>query len=97
MKLDLNCDLGEGEALARTRSLMRWVTSANVACGGHAGNAESMRGCVTLAKELGVHLGAHPGSWSRADRGRGSVQITPEELELLLLHQVGALDRICRA
>ncbi|HSH16107.1 MAG TPA: LamB/YcsF family protein, partial [Verrucomicrobiae bacterium] len=70
MKLDLNCDLGEGEPLGRTRALMRWISSANVACGGHAGDVRSMRACVRLAKQSGVKLGAHPGPWSRTDRGR---------------------------
>lgn len=94
MKLDLNCDLGEGEPRARTRALMRWITSANIACGGHAGDARSMRTCVRIAKEFGVHVGAHPGPWSRADLGRGGVKMTPDELELLLLQQVGALEKI---
>jgi 5-oxoprolinase (ATP-hydrolysing) subunit A len=96
MKLDLNCDLGEGEPRARTRALMRCIGSANVACGGHAGDLESMQACVRLAKEFGVRLGAHPGPWSRADLGREPVRITPEELELLLLQQVGALERLAR-
>lgn len=94
MKLDLNCDLGEGEPLARTRALMRQISSANVACGGHAGNLKSMQDCVRLAKEFGVQLGAHPGPWSRNDFGRGSIHITPDELELLLLQQVDALERL---
>lgn len=94
MKLDLNCDLGEGEPLTRTRALMRYITSANVACGGHAGGLKSMHDCVRLAKEFDVRLGAHPGPWSRADFGREPVHITPAELELLLLQQVGALERL---
>src|SRR5438132_10521639 len=65
MKLDLNCDLGEGEPLRRTRALMRWISSANVACGGHAGDFTTMESCVRLAKQQGVRLGAHPGPWSR--------------------------------
>ena len=97
MKLDLNSDLGEGEPIARTRALMRWITSANVACGGHAGDAKSMQRCVRLAKQCGVRLGAHPGPWSRGDFGRSAIQITPEEFELLLLQQVGALERVARA
>jgi UPF0271 protein len=97
MKLDLNCDLGEGESLARTRGLMRWITSANVACGGHAGDLDTMQSCVRLAKQNRVKLGAHPGPWSRSDFGRGLMRMTPDELELLLLQQVGALERIARA
>ena len=94
MKLDLNCDLGEGEPLARTRALMRWITSANVACGGHAGDMRSMRACVQLARARGVRIGAHPGPWSKGDFGRGRLQLTPDDFELLLLQQVGALERI---
>jgi len=97
MKPDLNCDLGEGEPIARTRALMRCITSANVACGGHAGDIASMTRCVRLAKQFGVKLGAHPGPWSRGDFGRGAVQLTPDEFELLLLQQVGALEAIARA
>ena len=97
MKLDLNCDLGEGEPLARTRALMRWITSANVACGGHAGDAASMAACVRLAKRHGVRLGAHPGPWDRNELGRGKIAITPDELEMLLLHQVSALEVVVRA
>ncbi len=96
MKLDLNCDLGEGEPRALTRALMRCVTSANVACGGHAGDLETMADCVDLAKQFGVRLGAHPGPWSRGDFGRGPLNLAASELELLLVHQVGALERLAR-
>lgn len=96
MILDLNCDLGEGESPARTRALMRQVTSANVACGGHAGNLDSMARCVRLARELGVRLGAHPGPHSRGDFGRAAVHPSPEELTLLVLHQAGALQQVAQ-
>ena len=96
MKLDLNCDLGEGEPRALTRALMRCVTSANVACGGHAGDLDTMASCVGLAKQFGVRLGAHPGPWSRGDFGRGPLKLASGDLELLLLHQVGALERLAR-
>ena len=78
MKLDLNCDLGEGEPLAKTRALMRCITSANVACGGHAGNVQSMERCIRLAKKYGVRLGAHPGV--SANFGRGAVRLSPRFL-----------------
>ena len=94
MRFDLNCDLGEGESRARTEALMRVITSANVACGGHAGNIASMERCVVLAKKCKVRLGAHPGAVDRAGFGRRELKITPAELELLLLQQVGALERI---
>lgn len=79
MNLDLNCDLGEGEPFAVTESLMRHITSANIACG----SAQTKR-CIDLAKESGVHIGAHP----RHASGRGVIQVSPDEFEALLLEQV---------
>jgi len=96
--LDLNADLGEGERTARTHALMRWIDSANVACGGHAGGADTMSRAVRAARRFRVNLGAHPGLWSRGDGfGREVVALTAGELSLLLLHQVGALDLIARS
>jgi UPF0271 protein len=94
MRFDLNCDLGEGEPRARTEALMRTITSANVACGGHAGDIASMERCVALAKKCKVRLGAHPGAVDRAGFGRKELRIMPAELELLLLQQAGALERV---
>ena len=95
MRWDINCDLGEGEPVARTRSLMRWVTSANVACGGHAGDVPTMERCALLSVRHGVRLGAHPGVASGF--GRGAVSVAVPEFERLLLHQVGALQAVSRA
>jgi UPF0271 protein len=92
MQLDLNCDLGEGEPLVRTRALMRYATSVNVACGVHAGDAATMERCVRLARELNVRVGAHPGVPGAF--GRGEVKLTAGELQTLLLHQIGALHRL---
>jgi UPF0271 protein len=94
--MELNCDLGEGEPRTRTRALMRWVASANVACGGHAGELRSMLRCVALAKEHGVNLGAHPGFADRTNFGRGTIGISADAMELLLLQQVGALRSVAR-
>jgi UPF0271 protein len=94
MKFDLNCDLGEGEPRPRTEALMRVITSANAACGGHAGDVESMERCVRLAKKYTVRLGAHPGPADRSGFGRADAKITTAQLELLLLQQVGTLERI---
>jgi 5-oxoprolinase (ATP-hydrolysing) subunit A len=91
---DLNCDLGEGEPWARTRALLRQITSANVACGGHAGDALTMEGVVVEAKALGVRLGAHPGVPGAF--GRGEVTLSPGQLQTLVLQQVGALDLLAR-
>ena len=91
---DLNCDLGEGEPWVRTRALLRQVTSANVACGGHAGDALTMERVVVEAKALGVRLGAHPGVPGAF--GRGEVTLSPQQLQTLVLQQVGALDLLAR-
>lgn len=91
---DINCDLGEGEAPARTRALLRVVTSANIACGGHAGDARSMRRCLRLCREFGVRAGAHPGFVDREFFGRRALPIAPAELEVLLAGQTDALARI---
>ena len=94
LAVDINCDLGEGEAPARVRALMRWVSSANVACGGHAGNVHSMDYCVRMARGFGVRLGAHPGYADRAHFGRKHHDLRPADLELLLVQQVGALEKV---
>jgi 5-oxoprolinase (ATP-hydrolysing) subunit A len=94
--IDLNCDLGEGEPIERTRALMRAVSSANVACGGHAGDIQSMQACVELAQRHNVRLGAHPGFSDRINFGRKAKHLTADELELLLLQQVSALETIAK-
>jgi 5-oxoprolinase (ATP-hydrolysing) subunit A len=94
MKLDLNCDLGEGEPNTKTRALMRSIPSANIACGGHAGNLETMRTAVRLALVHNVRIGAHPGLADRENFGRKIVPLKSAELELLILHQVSALEKI---
>lgn len=94
MKLDINCDLGEGEAPARTRALMRLVDSANAACGGHAGDLDSMARCARLAREFGVRLGAHPGVPGLAGFGRAPARPTPAQLCLWVVQQAGALARV---
>lgn len=91
---DLNCDLGEGEPWARTRALLRRVSSVNVACGGHAGDAATMERVVIEVRALGVRLGAHPGVAGAF--GRAEVPLSPGQLQTLVLQQVGALDHLAR-
>ena len=65
ISIDINADLGELEELQANGTdfeLMRYITSANVACGGHAGNEQSMRETLSVARQLKVAAGAHPGS-----------------------------------
>lgn len=95
--MDLNCDLGEGEPAARTRALLSVVTSASIACGGHAGDASSMRACLRLCRELGVKAGAHPGFADRENFGRKEQSVSAAELELLVLQQAGAFAQVAAA
>jgi len=95
MKIDLNCDLGEG--FNNEEAIMPYITSANIACGFHAGNEMIMRSTVRLAKRFGVNVGAHPGWKDMRNFGRQEVQTQPEEVEALVLYQIGALAAIARA
>lgn len=90
--IDLNCDLGEGAPY--DADLMRLVSSANIACGGHAGDAESMAAAVALARQHGVAIGAHPGHADRAHFGRRELAITPDEAAALVTDQVAALEAV---
>jgi len=89
--MDINCDLGEGEPLEKTRRILRWVTSANIACGGHAGGERTMRSCLRLCGELRVNAGAHPGFYDRENFGRTKKAISLSELESLIESQAGGL------
>ncbi len=91
LTLDLNCDLGEGAG--RDADLMPLVTSANIACGGHAGDEISMRAAVTLAQRHGVAIGAHPSFNDRANFGRKEWQLSPAVIYQLVIEQVTTLSR----
>jgi UPF0271 protein len=90
--VDLNCDLGEGSP--GEAQLMPLVTSANIACGGHAGDESSMRASVRLALQHGVALGAHPGFADRLNFGRCEYPVTAEEVRRLILTQTRALEEM---
>jgi UPF0271 protein len=91
MTIDLNCDMGELPDAALEAALMQYITSANVACGGHAGDAASMRRTVDLAREHGVVVGAHPGYPDRAHFGRVELALTSEEIARTVFEQIRAL------
>jgi UPF0271 protein len=95
-QLDLNADVGEGDP-ETDEALLRLVTSANVACGLHAGDAHSMRATVALAVNQGVTVGAHPGYDDRKNFGRRPMQLAAADIKDLVLYQLGALDAIARA
>ena len=94
MKVLLNCDLGEGEAVETTAALLELVDLANIACGGHAGDEATMRRVVREALGRGVQTGAHPGWVDRENFGRAAVEVSAGELTRLLDEQVGALRRV---
>jgi UPF0271 protein len=95
MKIDLNCDMGEN--IGNDEEIMPYITSANIACGFHAGDAKTMRETVILAKHYGVAVGAHP-SWKDVEGfGRNEMDSPPDEVEALILEQVSALVEIAEA
>lgn len=100
MKIDLNCDLGESfgrYTLGDDASIMPFITSANIACGFHAGDASTMQATVRLAKQHGVAIGAHPGWPDLQGFGRREMSLSPEETEALVLYQIGALAAFAKA
>ena len=95
--IDLNSDLGESFGrwtLGSDAELMKVITSANVACGYHAGDPGVMRATVRLARDAGVAVGAHPGLPDLAGFGRRNMAVSAEEVEDMVLYQVGALAAI---
>jgi len=94
MTIDLNCDMGELAEGALEEALMAHITSANVACGGHAGDAESMRRTVEAARRHGVAVGAHPGYPDRANFGRVEMALSGEQIAETVCGQIGALAAI---
>ena len=88
-RIDLNADLGENPlAGAIDNELMRCITSANIACGGHAGDRNSVRSAIVAARALGVNVGAHPSYPDRENFGRRAMEMAPAELEESLLMQI---------
>jgi UPF0271 protein len=95
--IDINADLGESPELLASGAdfeLMRHITSASIACGGHAGDTWTMKRTLELAKELGVAAGAHPGYPDPASFGRVELAIAADELETSLRDQIAALARV---
>lgn len=100
MKIDINSDMGEGFGhwtVGDDAQLMQVVSSANVACGFHAGDAVIMDNTVRMAKERGIGVGAHPGLPDLMGFGRRIIQMEPDELEKHMIYQIGALQAIAIA
>lgn len=92
MRIDFNCDLGEG--CGDDAAIMPLITSASIACGGHAGDETTMRATLRLCREHGVAAGAHPGFADRANFGRNAVPLSPDQIGELVTGQVAALAGI---
>lgn len=94
MNIDLNCDMGEN--IGNDEDIMPYITSVNIACGFHAGDENSMRATVCLAKQYGVAVGAHPSWKDRVGFGRREMSLPPEEVESLILEQIKTLYAIAK-
>src|SRR4249920_512190 len=95
--IDLNADMGESFGAYRIgadEAVMTSISSANVACGYHAGDPSVMRRTVQLARHAGVAVGAHPGFPDLVGFGRREMRIAPKDVEDLVLYQIGALAAI---
>jgi UPF0271 protein len=100
MRIDLNCDMGESFGrykLGNDAAVMPFITSANIACGLHAGDPMVMLATIRLAKEQGVAVGAHPGWPDLQGFGRREMTLSVDEVEAYVLYQVGALAAFAKA
>src|ERR1700761_81848 len=95
MEIDLNADLGEG--CGSDEALLDLVSSANIACGWHAGGAVAMRDCVRWAVAKGVAIGAHPSFNDPENFGRKEMDIPASDIYAGVLYQLGALAAIAKA
>lgn len=96
--IDINCDMGESfgaYTIGMDKEVIGYISSANIACGFHAGDPRVMNETVKLAKEKGVGVGAHPGYRDLAGFGRRHLDCAPEEVRDDVIYQVGALMGFC--
>lgn len=99
-RVDLNSDLGESfgrYTLGSDDQIIPLITSANVACGFHASDPVVMNKTIEMAREAGIHVGAHPGYPDLMGFGRRNMTISPAEAKAYTLYQIGALDAFCKA
>ncbi len=97
-KIDLNCDMGESFGaykIGMDESVIKYITSANIACGWHAGDSLVMDKTVKMAVEHGVGVGAHPGYPDLLGFGRRNMDCTADEIRSYVISQVGALQAFC--
>lgn len=91
--IDINCDVGEG--VANEAQLFPYISSCNIACGGHTGDRDSMIATVSLAKRYGIGIGAHPSYPDKDNFGRKSLSMDADELSQSIASQIGTLESIC--
>ncbi|PRS13344.1 LamB/YcsF family protein [Bacillus pumilus] len=99
-QVDINCDLGESfgqYTIGSDEQILEYVTSANIACGFHAGDPTVMRKTVRMALDKGVQIGAHPGLQDLVGFGRRPMAISAEEAYDLVVYQIGALSAFLKA
>lgn len=97
MKIDLNCDLGEGFGpykVGDQEEILKYISSANIACGFHSGDPTIMRKTVEKAIQYNVKIGAHPGLPDLIGFGRREMNISPEEAYDAVVYQIGALQGV---
>lgn len=94
INIDINCDIGEG--VDNEAELLPLITSCNIACGGHAGDADTMMKVALLAKEQKVLIGAHPSYPDRANFGRTSIKMAKDELKKSILVQIEDLNTVLK-
>ena len=92
--MDINCDLGEG--IGRDADIMPYLDSCSIACGGHAGDRETMVDTLRLAREHEVRVGAHPSFEDRKNFGRTEMYVPPEQLRSQLIHQIAELSVLAK-
>ena len=98
--VDLNCDLGESFGaykIGKDEQIIPLISSANVACGAHAGDPDVMAKTAELCKNNGISMGAHPGFFDLMGFGRRNLAVSPSEAKNLMIYQVGALDAFAKS
>jgi UPF0271 protein len=94
MTIDINCDMGEG--MPNDADIIPYISSANIACGYHAGNETTMRNTIDLCLKQGVAIGAHPGFNDKENFGRKPVQLSADEMYQLVWKQLEIIQAICK-
>ncbi|WP_295187420.1 5-oxoprolinase subunit PxpA [Sediminibacterium sp.] len=92
--IDINCDLGEG--FPNDKALMKFISSANIACGYHAGDIDTIKSTIAYCVENGVAIGAHPGFKDKANFGRTEMELSVRELYDLVAEQITLMQDACK-